>query len=71
MVNNTQSVSLEHCYIVSLCCLYHGHEMLEKVYEMCDWARELFFSQSFNTRCNNAFEATSAEIIFSKLQSSF
>ena len=44
MVNNTQSVSLEHCYIVSLCCLYHGHEMLEKVYEMCDWARELFLS---------------------------
>ena len=46
MVNDTQPVSLEHCYIVALCCLYHGHSLLERVYEMSDWARDLKYSKS-------------------------
>ena len=46
MVNETQPVSLEHCYIVALCCLYHGHSLLERVYEMSDWARDFKYSKS-------------------------
>ena len=46
MVNDTQPVSLEHCYIVALCCLYHGHSLLERVYEMSDWARDIKYFKS-------------------------
>ena len=46
MVNDTQPVSLEHCYIVALCCLYHGHSLLERVYEMSDWARDFKYFKS-------------------------
>ena len=46
MVNDTQPVSLEHCYIVALCCLYHGHSLLERVYEMSEWARDFKYSKS-------------------------
>ena len=64
MVNDTQPVSLEHCYIVALCCLYHGHSLLERVYEMSDRARDFKYLKSsvaadlsqcdhFQIPCNN------------------
>ena len=40
MVDDTPPVALEHCYIVALSCLYHGHGISERACEMCDWTRE-------------------------------
>ena len=48
MVDDTPTVALEHCYIVALGCLYHGHGISERAYEMCDWTRERALTTSTN-----------------------